>query len=222
MYQSAGSPTPATRLPALALQQFPSPLCGPQYPVATGIRPLTAIMKYRSFVVAAFSAALVFLVGCGRNDSSSGDQAKSSGTPATAARDAQGNPPPASGREIEITGNDTMKFSVTEIRSKPGEALTVTLRNVGTMPKFSMGHNWVLLKKDADVEKFVGEAANAPTTDYIPMSLESDMIAHTKLLGPKESDSVTFNTPPEPGRYVFLCSFPGHYQVGMRGELIVE
>jgi azurin len=48
------------------------------------------------------------------------------------------------------------------------------------------------------------------------------MIAHTKLLGPKEKDTVTFQAPKEPGRYPFLCSFPGHYQVGMRGELIVE
>lgn len=185
-------------------------------------------MKTRS-LVAAFTAALVLLSGCGRNESSSGDQAANkaaksttSGQPATSARDAQGNPSPASGRQVEITGNDTMKFSVTEIRSKPGETLTVTLRNVGTMPKFSMGHNWVLLKKGVNADEFVAEAANAPTTDYIPKSRESDILAHTKLLGPKESDSVTFNAPPEPGRYVFLCSFPGHFQVGMRGELIVE
>ena len=49
------------------------------------------------------------------------------------------------GRAIEITGNDTMKFSVTEITAKPGEKLSVTLVNIGTTPKFSMGHNWVLL-----------------------------------------------------------------------------
>lgn len=188
-------------------------------------------MKTRS-LVAAFTAALVLLSGCGRNESSSGDQAANkaakstdgttSGKPASSARDAQGNPAPASGRQVEITGNDTMKFSVTEIRSKPGEPLTVTLRNIGTMPKFSMGHNWVLLKKGVNVDEFVSEAANAPTTDYIPKSRQSDIIAHTKLLGPKESDTVSFNTPPEPGTYVFLCSFPGHFQVGMRGELIVE
>jgi azurin len=115
-----------------------------------------------------------------------------------------------------------MKFSITEIRAKPGESLSVTLSNVGTMPKFSMGHNWVLLKPGVNTDTFVTEAATAPTTDYIPQARKSDILAHTKLLGPKESDTVTFQAPKEPGRYPFLCTFPGHYQVGMRGELIVE
>ena len=120
------------------------------------------------------------------------------------------------------TGNDQMKFSVTEIRAKPGETLSVTLANVGTMPKMSMGHNWVLLKSPAVVEGFVNAAMTAPTTDYIPADKKGDMIAHTKLLGPKEKDTVTFNAPKEPGRYPFVCTFPGHFQVGMKGELIVE
>ncbi|HEY8549582.1 MAG TPA: plastocyanin/azurin family copper-binding protein [Vicinamibacterales bacterium] len=126
------------------------------------------------------------------------------------------------GRAIEITGNDTMKFSVTEIRAKAGERLSVTLRNVGTMPKFSMGHNWVLLAGGVDPEAFVVAAAEAPTTEYVPASKKSEILAATKLLGPKESDTVTFNAPSTPGKYDYLCSFPGHFQVGMRGVLIVE
>ena len=128
----------------------------------------------------------------------------------------------ASGRAIEITGNDTMKFSVTEIRAKPGETLSVTLVNIGTMPKLSMGHNWVLLKSQNLVEPFVMDAPQAATTDYIPQNRKGDMIAHTKMLGPKERDTVTFQAPKNPGRYPYVCSFPGHYQVGMKGELIVE
>jgi azurin len=115
-----------------------------------------------------------------------------------------------------------MKFSVTEIRAKPGETLSVTLVNIGTMPKFSMGHNWVLLKPQADPNTFVAEGAQAATTDYIAQNRKGDILAHTKLLGPKERDTVTFQAPKEPGRYVYLCSFPGHYQVGMKGELIIE
>ena len=115
-----------------------------------------------------------------------------------------------------------MKFSVTEIRAKPGESLTVQLSNIGTMPKFSMGHNWVLLKKAGVIDAFVADATQAATTDYIPKNHNADIVAHTKLLGPKEKDSVTFQAPKEPGKYPFLCSFPGHYQVGMKGDLIVE
>lgn len=115
-----------------------------------------------------------------------------------------------------------MKFSINEIRAKPGEALSVTLKNVGTLPKFSMGHNFVVLKKPELIEGFVADTPSAAATDYIPASHKDDVIVHTKLLGPKEQDTATFNAPSTPGRYPFLCSFPGHYQVGMKGELIVE
>lgn len=116
-----------------------------------------------------------------------------------------------------------MKFSITEIKAKPGEKLSVTLVNIGTTPKFSMGHNWVLLAAGTDVQPFLIASAEAVTTDYVPRATAKDtVLAATKLLGPKESDTVTFTTPTAPGRYEFICSFPGHFQVGMRGVLIVE
>ncbi len=129
---------------------------------------------------------------------------------------------PGNARSIEITANDTMKFSVTEIRAKRGEALSVTLVNLGTTPKFSMGHNWVLLAPDTDVPQFLVAAAEAVTTEYVPAAQKARVLAATKLLGPSERNTVTFTAPDKPGRYEYLCSFPGHYQVGMRGVLIVE
>ncbi len=129
---------------------------------------------------------------------------------------------PSDARAIEITANDTMKFSVTEITAKRGEALSVTLVNLGTTPKFSMGHNWVLIAPDTDVPQFLVAAAEAVTTDYVPAAQKARILAATKLLGPSERNTVTFRVPDKPGRYEFLCSFPGHYQVGMRGVLIVE
>jgi len=126
------------------------------------------------------------------------------------------------GRPIEIVGNDTMKFSVTEIAAKPGEKLSITLVNLGTTPKFSMGHNWVLVLPMPDVQPFLTAAAEAVVTDYVPQGTHKDRIlAATKLLGPNERDTVTFTAPTAPGRYDFFCTFPGHYQVGMRGVLIV-
>lgn len=139
-----------------------------------------------------------------------------SGAPSAAA------PVTHDGRAVEVTGDDTIKFNVTELRAKPGERLSVTFANVGSMPKFSMGHNWILLTLDVEVEKFLVAAAEAPTTDYVPASMKDKILAATKLLGPGERDTVTFTAPTAPGRYEFICSFPGHYQVGMRGVLIVE
>jgi azurin len=115
-----------------------------------------------------------------------------------------------------------MKFNVTEIKAKAGERLSVTLVNNGKTPKFSMGHNWVLLTLGTDPMAFVVEASNAATTDYVPASRKSAILASTKLLGPAEQDTATFTAPTTPGRYEFVCSFPGHFQVGMRGVLIVE
>lgn len=127
------------------------------------------------------------------------------------------------GRAVTVTGNDTMKFSLTEITAKPGEKLSVTFVNEGTTPKFSMGHNWVLLADGTDVPAFLVAAAEAVTTDYVPGGEPAARIlASSKLLGPNERDTVTFTAPTTPGRYEYICSFPGHYQVGMRGVLIVQ
>jgi azurin len=120
---------------------------------------------------------------------------------------------------VDVTGNDQMRFSVNEIRVKAGEPITITLKNVGTIAKEAMGHNLVVLQKGTNVEEFGQAAMNSKATDYIPESFKSSIIAHTKLLGPNESDTITFNL--EKGEYSFICSFPGHYN-SMRGKIIVE
>jgi azurin len=164
--------------------------------------------------------AASLLTGCGRSDASAG--AAQADTPAPAASVTAAAATPATGRAIAITANDTMKFNTTEIYAKPGEPLAVTLTNEGTIPKFSMGHNWVLLTPDTDLNAFVQDGAMAAATNYIPDSFKQQVIADTKLLGPKESDTVLFYAPKTPGKYPFICAFPGHMQVGMKGYLIVQ
>jgi azurin len=163
------------------------------------------------------SLLAVSVAACGSPDSSDKTApAAEAPAPAGAA------PAVHDGRPIEITGDDTLKFNITEMRAKPGERLSVTLVNKGKTPKFSMGHNWVLLASGVDEKAFVVVAAESPTTDYVPAARKADILAATKLLGPDEKDTVTFNAPTAPGKYVFICSFPGHLQVGMQGVLIVE
>ncbi len=174
-------------------------------------------MKIHLKILTIITGALVALSlsGCGKSENTSAGPAAA---PASSGQTAATK----DGRAIEITGNDTMKFNLSEIRATPGEALALTLNNVGTMPKFSMGHNWVLLAADVDVNAFVNDASTAVKQDYVPAAYKDRIIAATKLLGPRESDTIYFKAPTKPGRYVFVCSFPGHYQVGMKGELIVE
>jgi azurin len=125
-------------------------------------------------------------------------------------------------REIRITANDTMRFDVAEITAAPGETLRVTLVNAGNVPKMAMGHNWVLLTANANVAQFLAAAAGAGlAAEFIPAAFASQIVAHTKLLGPRESDTITVTVPSAPGDYPFLCSFTGHSGT-MKGVLKVQ
>jgi len=118
-----------------------------------------------------------------------------------------------------VEANDQMKFNVELIRVKAGEPVELTLKNVGEMPKESMGHNFVVLQSNVDLPTFGGEAVAAADNEYIPKSSMSSIVAHTKLLGPGEEDKISFTL--EKGVYPFICSFPGHYGV-MQGKIVAE
>lgn len=123
--------------------------------------------------------------------------------------------------EIVLEGHDNMTFTGGDLfKVKAGEEITLTLKNVGQLPKESMGHNVVILTPGTDHAEFGGEAFKAKDDDYIPATFASSIVAHTKLLGPGESDTikVTFDTP---GVYTFVCSFPGHWGT-MHGTIVVE
>ena len=125
-------------------------------------------------------------------------------------------------RLVELTGNDLMKYSVTAIAAKPGELLHVRLKNVGTLPKVAMAHNFVLLAKGTDPTAFTNAAATAGATGYIAPAMKAKVLASTPLAGAGETVDVTFKAPAAPGVYTFLCSFPGHFLSGMKGALTVK
>jgi azurin len=132
--------------------------------------------------------------------------------------------PEAPPKTVEIQADDKMRFDVTAFEVKPGQKISVTLKNVGTTPKFSMGHNFIMLDRGVNtqnVQKFLDAASMEAAHDYVPAG-SKDVIAHTKLLGPGESDTVTFNAPFIPGEYLYLCSFPGHYSQGTKGFMTVK
>ena len=126
------------------------------------------------------------------------------------------NTPSNLSNTVELTANDQLKFDKIEVHVKANEKVTLTLKNIGTMPKESMGHNFILLKDGTDLAGFAAEAVSAP--DHIPAN-NAAMLAHTKLLGPGESDTIEFTVPA--GSYTYICSFPGHYMT-MTGVLTAE
>ena len=125
-------------------------------------------------------------------------------------------------RTIEITGSDTMKFSVTEITAKAGEKVRVVLKSIGAMPKIAMAHNFVLLKAGVAGMEVANAAFNARATDFIPAEMKDKILAFTGLAGGGETVEVTFTVPNRAGSYDFICSFPGHFAAGMKGTLLVK
>jgi len=155
-------------------------------------------------------AGVLLLASCGKSDNSAANAPAASGATAASAVLA-----------VEITANDSMKYSLLRIDAKAGQEIKITLTNTGTMPKAVMGHNLIVLQKGTDIKAFADAALGAAATDYIPASMSDKIVAHTKLLGAKQSEEISFKLP-EAGEYTFLCSFPAHYLAGMKGVIVVQ
>lgn len=122
-------------------------------------------------------------------------------------------------RPIEMLTGTNLTFQTKTIHVRANEPLALTLANPDVVP-----HNWALVRPGA--LQRVGELANQLIADpnafarhYIPES--DDVLFYTDVVGSGESQTVFVNAPAEPGRYPFLCTFPGHWMV-MNGEMIVE
>ena len=124
--------------------------------------------------------------------------------------------------KFEVTGDDQMKYNLTELKVKAGQQVEIILKNIGALPKAAMGHNLIVLKQGVDVTEFVTACATQVQNEYFDPARKNDVIAMTKMLGPGESETLKFTAPAKAGKYDYVCSFPGHAIAGMRGVLIVE
>ncbi len=131
---------------------------------------------------------------------------------------------PAAPRVIKIRAGveNAMKFDLASMTAAPGESVKVVLTNHCAFPKNVMGHNWVLVAKGTDINAFAAAAAAEAANGYIPEKQKGKVVAVVGLLGPNETGEVTFQAPTEPGEYPFLCTFPAHCSIGMKGVLIVK
>lgn len=177
------------------------------------------------FFVPALAGAL-YLAACGGGQSNNGAETTTeTTTPSGSAADevtasVPGIDTVALSNTIELEGDDQMKFSKTLFKVKAGEAVKLNFKNVGSLPKEAMGHNVVVLLPNTDLASFGGEAVRAQAEEYIPATFASSIVAHTRLLGPGENDSIEF-TLNDKGVYPFICSFPGHYGI-MQGNIVAE
>ena len=125
-------------------------------------------------------------------------------------------------RAVAIAVDNTMKYSVTAIKAQPGETLKVVLQSKATMPKQTTAHNFVLLAQGTNAGAFLKAGTGNKNTDYIGADQKDRVIAATAMAGPGETVEVTFKVPDRPGTYEFICTFPGHYALGMKGTLTVR
>lgn len=123
---------------------------------------------------------------------------------------------------VAITGTDQLKFSVENIQATPGQKITVKLTNESKFPAAAMSHNFVLLKQSADPEAFDKAGMKHADNGYIDPKLKDQMIAHTGMAAGGKTVEVTFNAPTKPGKYLYICTFPGHFGAGMKGILTVK
>lgn len=184
-------------------------------------------MKRLFFVPAA--ATLFFLASCGGG---SGSNENASTPPADTSTEAATPAPEAPGADIpgidtvsvtdhiKLDGMDDMKYDKTLFKVKAGQKITLDFKNIGKLPAAAMSHNVVILKPGTDVQAFGEAAIPAAATEHIPPSMKDDVIANTKLLGPGQSDKITF-TLPDAGVYDFICTFPGHFGT-MHGKIVAE
>jgi azurin len=114
--------------------------------------------------------------------------------------------------KLEISGNDLMQYDKPSLAAPAScKQITVTLHHSGKLPKEAMGHNWVLVGT-ADMQAVASAGMGAGLAkDYVADG-DKHVIAHTKIVGGGESDSVTFSTAglKKGGDYSYECTFPGH------------
>jgi azurin len=182
--------------------KFAKPVVSSSHPVGRKTRTVMKKTSAQLITVIALgcSALLYFITGCS-------------------------HAPEAPPKEVTIQADDKMRYDLTAFDAKPGQKVSVTIKNIGITPKFSMGHNFVLLDRTINTgnvqASFLDKASMEASHDYVPPGAK-EVLAHSKLLGPGESEVVTFNAPYIPGDYLYLCSFPGHYSQGTKGFMTVK
>ncbi len=124
-----------------------------------------------------------------------------------------------SARPITIAADKNLTFDQPEIRVTVGEPIRLTFNNPDAVP-----HNWALIKPGqlrhfGELTNKLIQDPNAAANHYLPQT--EDVLAYTDVVEPYATFTIYFNAPKEPGRYPYLCTFPGHWMV-MNGVLIVE
>ena len=114
------------------------------------------------------------------------------------------------------TNDDLLEFKPKELSCPAGAHVRLTFRHTGKYVNFQ--HNWVLIRPGTFDAVIQAAARAGEQQGWLPAGNPA-IIAATSMCGRGQSVSVEFDAPP-PGRYVYICSTPGH-AASMWGVLTV-
>ena len=122
---------------------------------------------------------------------------------------------------LKVDVANPLAYDVKEFTVKAGQAVKLTFNNVH--PAVPQPHN-VVIGAPGTKDKLLALAMQMATSPdgmakgYVPES--PDILFHTKLLQPNQSETIEF-TAPAVGDYPYMCTFPGHGVI-MNGIMRVE
>lgn len=108
---------------------------------------------------------------------------------------------------------DSMFFSIDHITVVAGQQLAIEFTNTSRLP-----HNIVIVDGDMAVATEVNRDA-INQTDYLPQ--HPAVIASLPIVMPNQTGSITWESA-QPGTYLFICTYPGHFDAGMYGTITVK
>lgn len=112
------------------------------------------------------------------------------------------------------TKGEQLEYDTTVLTVKAGEKVTLTFTNASS----GMPHNWVLVKPGT-LEKVAQESLTAGAEKGW-LAKGPNVLANTKMVDGKKSETIQFTAPATPGDYPYVCTFPGHAAL-MKGVLKV-
>ncbi len=177
------------------------------------------MFKYKMVKNAFVLAAMMLLLSCGQSADNKNNSKESSPAEKTETS-VPGIEKLAFTDTVQLKANENMRFDKELFRVRAGKKISLLFKNTGAKSAASMAHNVVILQSGVDIADFADVAHNAKAEQYVPSSLDSLVIAHTRLVNAGDSDQVEFMIP-KPGVYDFICSFPGHWGT-MQGKIVAQ
>lgn len=173
--------------------------------------------------LALFSATILALSACSQEAAQPAASNADASVPAQEGASTASSPAPVAEKvdpasvpaecSVVVETGDQMKYSTNEIKVKKScETFKVTLKDTGSMPATSMGHNLVIAKAD-DASAVASEGTGAgPDSGYLNADNPA-IVAHTDLVGGGQESSLAFKTSQlDPNAsYKFFCTFPAHF-----------